>query len=561
MWPLFQRFGHSSSSGILSSAEGVFGLRLTSAGISCQLDEAEDGVVSYRSSLRTGAPTKSQPARLKIYSRLSASLEPSLGSSKCSLTFDMAAKKGGAEGQPEAVLLELLQEKHRLEEEIAAKDAEVKQYEAQYISHRRKLEEDQRQSQTESLNFSSQLSTDKARVDVEIEQLGKLRADYDRIVEMVAAAEAQKEKVKANLQLEQEEAKLEYERRKKELDLEKLNKGYEAASMKAARAEELKLASERYREELRQLREQETRQKELLQGLQTACIGWQGLLEKKKREQLTKQQELTKLQTQLSAVHQHVSSLETACSPLKTQYSDELTYLTADTEHLEQLKLEVQAAQASCVKLQSAVAALNSQSDRLETHRRQLINQLKRESDEQLRLQREVEVVMGGLDRVNADYKQEDHRVAFVLVPEEEKICSSLRQLERACKEMQDSHRLQRDFLLTQKDGLQRLKQTTPKPDFNLDTRYTEPRSKPEAPKPLAEKTPELKEQLISKQRSLEQLKTQMTGLSARLEELRKRTVRTNEKRVQKTGTQRQVRNLLVLAGVALGVLLEFWMQ
>jgi len=59
----------------------------------------------------------------------------------------------------------------------------------------------------------------------------------------------------------------------------------------------------------------------------------------------------------------------------------------------------------------------------------------------------------------------------------------------------------------------------------------------------------------------LEQLKAQMTGLSARLEELRKRTVRTNEKRVQKTGTERQVRNLLVLAGVALGVLLEFWMQ
>jgi hypothetical protein len=473
----------------------------------------------------------------------------------------MAAKKGGAVGQPEAVLLELLQEKHRLEEEIAAKEEEVKQCEAQYISRKRKLEEEQRQSQTESRNFTSQLSTDKARVDVELEQLGKLRADYDRLLQEVGAAEAQRDRVKADLQLEQEAAQLEVESRRRELDLEKLNKGAEAASMKAARAGELELASERYREELRLLREREARQKELLQGLQTACKGWQSLLDKKKREQQTKQQELTKLQAQLTAVHQHVSALETACSALQTQHSAEHTDLTADTERMGQLQLEVQAAQASCVKLQSTVAALNSQSDRLETHRRQLINQLKNESDEQLRIQREVEVLMGGLDRVNADYKQEDHLVAFVLVPEEAKVSSALRQLERARKEMQDSHRSQRDFLLTQKDGLQRLKQTTPKPDFNLDTRYSEPRPKPAAPKQLAEKTPELKEQLTSKQKSLEQLKAQMTGLNARLEELRKRTVRTNEKRVQRTGTERQVRNLLVLAGVALGVLLEFWMQ
>jgi len=473
----------------------------------------------------------------------------------------MAAKKGGVVGQSDAVLLELLQEKHRLEEEIAAKDQEVKKHEAEYASRKNKVVEDQKQGQAECKRFSDQLSADQIRIKADQEQLERLRTDYDRLLRDVAAAEQAKERVRTELQLEEDAARLEIERRRKELELERLQKATEAAGVKAARAGELEQAAERYREELRLLREREARQKELLQGLQAASVGWQGLLEKKKREQQLKQQELGKLQTQLTAVQQHVASLQSASTALQAQHTQEHAALTAEAECRQELQLEVEAAQASCAKLQATVTTLNSQSDRLEIQRRQLVDRLKSESDEQLRLQREGEVFMGGLDRVNADYKQEDHRVAFMLVPEEAKVSKAIRQLDSARKDLQDSHRLQRDFLRTQRDGLLRTKQTAPKPDFNLDTRYSEPRPNPVPKQPSTDKAPALKEQLTARQTTLEQLRTQVNGLSARLVERRKGVARTVDAKTHRGGAERQMRNVLVCVGVVVGVLLEFWLQ
>lgn len=468
----------------------------------------------------------------------------------------MADRKGGSQDER---VLELLREKRSMEEEIAKKTEEVKQLDAQFQAKKRKAEEDQRQGRAESKRLAEQLTGEQTQVKRLENQLKKLREDLRLQEQAVDTATREKDAVEEDFKAAQMSAQLAVDKRKGELEAEKLEKHKEAAMMKTARKEEMEQTAERYREELRLLEERKTRQMELLKGLQTAMEGWKLLLEQKKREHKSKEEELMKLKAQLVTVQEHVQTLENAHSALLKERDIEGNALKADTEHQKELTMQVEAALASCTSLQASISTLTKEGEKLEAQCRVLFGKLERGNEELRRLQRETEVFLDGLERVSEEYKQEDHRVAFLLKREDTKVKTTLSQLDTAKKDLQDSHRLQRDLLRTQKDSLKRLQTVTPKSDFNLDTRYSQPKP---VPKPLPiDKTSTLQQQLSSKQSASEHLKSQITGLISKIDQQRKRISKSSNLHGVTKGAARQTRQLLVIAGVALGVLMELWLQ